>query len=407
MHSGQDRIPPCPLLGTTRVTQTSYHDDIRYSTVFEGVYMRTTTGQSLNALSGELLRFIAKSGENVVISPACLYLALAMLSDLTEGNTKSQINDTLGNDGEMAYTALALQNIATPKHGCRDFRYSIGASLWLNESLALNDAYPEKAPVVPSELQRVKMGAEETHKQMSTWLSENTGRLFKKPPETHGEERLIALCALYLKDAWSKDFFIDECHVFTNADSSQTEAEFIESNDHYHLLERNNSLTFASKLTSGCSMIVSLPPIGMSADSYVASGDAWANIQRYLQEEASLPYERCEIHMPKFDISSERVRLNEALGDLGITDLFSVDADFSPLTSEQLMVDEVIQNTRLRINEDGLEGASYVIAVAIAGALFETSKPRQIFVNRPFVVCVVSPDNYPLFVGVVNSCKRK
>ncbi len=368
--------------------------------------MHTTTGQSLNALSGELLRFVAKSGENAIISPACLYLALAMLSDLTNGDTKSQINDVLGNDGEMAYTALALKDITAPKHGCRGFRYSIGASLWLNESVALNDAYPEKAPTVPSELQRVKMGTDKTNKQMSTWLSDNTGRLFKKAPETHGEEKLIALCALYLKDAWSKDFSIDERHVFTNADSSQTEAEFIESCDDYRLLERNNSLTFASRLTSGCSMIVSVPPIGMSAESYVANGDAWANIQRYLQEEDSLPFIECDIHMPKFDISSNGVRLNEALNDLGITSLFSTDADFSPLTPEQLVIDEVIQNTRLRINEDGLEGASYVIAIAFTGALFETSKPRQILVNRPFVVSVVSPDNYPLFVGVVNSCKN-
>ena len=70
------------------------------------------------------------------------------------------------------------------------------------------------------------------------------------------------------------------------------------------------------------------------------------------------------------------------------------------------MVDDIFQSTRLSIDEEGLEGASYVAIVFCGCALPENPpEPREIIVDRPFAVSVFTRSKKPLFVGAVTSPK--
>lgn len=372
--------------------------------------MFVKAGKSLNAFSQELLKLIAESDENAVISPACLYKALYVLSDITRGKTRAQINKVRGNIFEAAQTGVDLEFIKPPyyDYDSSKFDYYIGASLWINKTVKTKEDLTQGKEICSATIKQVAMGTEEASTQINNWLLNKTGGLINGSPETHEYQSLIILCVLYFKDAWRKHFSDDEPLMFANADKTQSETNYIKNKSDYRLLETNGSLTFESELLfSRCSMIVSLPQKDVPVSAYVSSGDAWGNIQNFLHSREYLTPELCELHLPKFDITSENVDLRSALKALGITKLFERGARFTPITHEDLYVDEFAQNTRLKIDKIGLEGTSYVDVIACRGLPpKEPPKPRQIFVNRPFVVSVVSPDNYPLFVGVVNSCKN-
>lgn len=361
---------------------------------------------ALGDLSGLLLKRLVKEGSNPVISPSCLYQMLAMLADISSGETRDQIISVLGGGERMRSTLDAILEIEVPDYGCMDFSYSSGASLWLDEGVCGNDGFSETERLIPLKLERVSLGSESAHVSMSEWLSDNTGGIFDSAPGSREGDLLVGLTAMHLKDSWRNDFEEEGKRDFTLDDGTKVSADFMLGWDEYDLLERNGSLTLSKDLSSGCFMVVSIPPIGTSLESYIESGDAWANMDSCASGEYTKEWRECRVHMPKFDLSSDSIDLVGALKGLGISRAFEPDADFSPLSKDALMVDSVLQSTRLSIDEEGLEGASYV-AVVFCGCLppEDPPEPREIVIDRPFAVSVFTKTKNPLFVGAVTCPK--
>lgn len=367
---------------------------------------RTSRTGALGDLSGLLLNMLAKEGANPVISPSCLYQMLAMLADISSGETRDQIISVLGEAEEVRTTLDALSGMDAPNYGCKDFHYSSGASLWLDDSVHASDGFDGAGRMIPLRLERISLGSESAHTSMSEWLSDNTGGIFVSAPSTREGDLLVGLTTMHLKDSWNNDFEEEGQREFTLDDGVKTTADFMLGWDEYDLLERNGSLTLSKTLSSGCFLVVSLPPAGTTLKSYIASGDAWANMESYASGEYTEKWLECRVHMPRFDLSSDGVDLVGALKDMGISRVFEPDADFSPLSTDALMVDSVLQSTHLGIDEEGLEGASYV-AVLLCGGLppEDPPKPRDIVIDRPFAVSVFTRSKEPLFVGAVTCPK--
>lgn len=361
---------------------------------------------ALENLSGLLLERVIKNGANPVISPSCLYQMLAMLADISSGETRDQIASVLGNGEELRSTLDAISEIDAPDYGCKDFHYSSGASLWLDESVRANADFNDAGRMIPLSLERVSLGSENAHMSMSEWLLTHTGGIFDSAPSTREGDLLVGLTTMHLKDSWNNDFEEEGQREFTLDDGAKTTADFMLGWDEYDLLERNGSLTLSKTLSSGCFLVVSVPPVGTTLESYIGSGDAWANMESYASGECTEKWRECRVHMPKFDLSSDNVDLIGALKGLGIGRAFEPDADFSPLSKDTLMIDSVLQSTRLSIDEEGLEGASYV-AVVLCGCAppEDPPEPREIVIDRPFAVSVFTRSKKPLFVGAVTCPK--
>ena len=80
---------------------------------------------------------------------------------------------------------------------------------------------------------------------------------------------------------------------------------------------------------------------------------------------------------------------------------FSPEAEFDEITDCPLMLNQVIQNSVLKLDPFGVEGAAYTMCIAVAGippSLF--AKPVKVVFNRPFAFALFSNTGAPLFVGV-------
>ena len=113
--------------------------------------------------------------------------------------------------------------------------------------------------------------------------------------------------------------------------------------------------------------------------------------------------------VPKFDVSAE-VEMTEGLRSMGITDIFDYTvSDFTPLTRDEAMeemgvwLSQAKQATRVLIDEQGCEAATYIKFQFGAGAGAPPTDEVDFVLDRPFLFAVTNSTNgLPLFVGIVN-----
>ena len=68
------------------------------------------------------------------------------------------------------------------------------------------------------------------------------------------------------------------------------------------------------------------------------------------------------------------------------------------------MLAGVMQAARVKVDEDGVEGAAYTEAIVdLECAEAPGAKPVEMCLDRPFVFVVATSDGIPLFVGTVQS----
>lgn len=364
---------------------------------------RNESSGGLNRLAGRLFKTIADIPGNAVVSPSCLFQTLSLAAAVTGGDTRAQIVDALGGEDPMRSELSSVSEIGEPEYGCKNFHYSTGASIWLDESLEANDpGLAEKGFPIACDVERIAMDSEDAKTRMSEWLSGCTGGLYSEAPDMSPDTLAALVGAMHLRDSWSDGFEEDTPRIFQPDFGDAVMADFMLGWDNYDVLDSEGAVTLSKDLTSGCKMYMTLPPTGCSLRDYVASGSAWRNISSNIAGKSTEPYRECKLYLPRFELTSDGVNLKRFLMEAGVTRLFEPGADFSPISPDDLMVDDVIQNTRLKIDEEGLEGASYALMCVCAGALPEDApEPREIVFDRPFAVAVASPDGLPLFVGTV------
>lgn len=359
----------------------------------------------LGSLADSMLKEISKSERNATISPSCLYQAICLLSDITAGSTRKETLDSLGGEATARRLFHSISHIEGPREdwGCKDFRYSTGASIWLSDTVTRNAALDSKQErLVPVALEQVEMGTEEAKAEMGRWLSANTGGIYDEGPDTDASMKLVALSAMHLKDAWDHSFDEDESHAFAVDNKGSSVIDFMRDWEEHSALTREGSVTVSKNLTSGINLVVTMPPVGTPLKDYVQSGAAWQNIQDFSAGHRDTDDGIYNLHMPKFNLTSDGLDITSLVRKSGITEAFMPSADFSPITTDDLMVEKFIQNTRLEIDEEGLEGASYVMMVAVGcAAIFDSPEPDDIYIDRSFAVSVISTDGIPLFVGAV------
>ena len=369
----------------------------------KGIWSRCKEDAGLNDLAGDLLKMLAGTPSNSVVSPSCLFQALSLAAAVTAGDTKSQIIRVLGGEAAVRSVLSSVSDIEAPKYGCENFHYSTGASIWLGAGVRAENLGPIVGDFpVACVVERVEMGSAEAREKMGAWLSENTRGIYSQAPELDARTLAALMGAMHLRDSWSRAFKKDGLRTFKRDNGTEERAEFMLGRGRYDVLDAEGSVTLSKGLASGCRMYASLPPAGCSLKDYVSSGRAWRNIVANIEGECTESYRECNVRLPRFELASDGVDLKRFLMASGVTRLFEPDADFSPLSPDPLMADSVIQNTRLKIDEEGLEGASYVI-MGMVGAAPPTNppEPREIVFDRPFAIAVTSPDGAPLFVGTV------
>jgi serine protease inhibitor len=107
--------------------------------------------------------------------------------------------------------------------------------------------------------------------------------------------------------------------------------------------------------------------------------------------------------LPKFKIDYSS-KLNDSLKTLGMADAFTRQADFSAMSTNQLLITDVTHKTILEVDETGTEAAAVTsIEMVTTSAPILPENPFNLVVDRPFFVAIVDQQTgLPFFMGQIS-----
>ena len=344
---------------------------------------------------------IFNSGENTVYSPISLYVALGMLTELTDGQTRQQVMDLLdAADGEALRQQIRKLWVSVYQDG--DAVCRLANAAFLRESADVKQtAMDMLAQWYYASSYRLPMGTAEADEAIAGWLDQQTGGLLSEETgeiRTEPEDLLRLYNTIYYKAGWREPFESSqtETDTFTAADGSKQQADFLHKRDEGSY-RKDEGYTAAPMALRYGQMVFVLPEEGVTPESLLQR-------QGFLSELAG-DYDRAERvwSVPKFDVKST-VDLKGALQALGVTDAFNeVKADLTPLTDDDAVVTSVMQAARVKIDEEGVEAAAYTEIVADNTAVMEPPPVVEMNLNRPFLFVIFDGNHVPLFVGTVQT----
>lgn len=371
---------------------------------------------SYDYLKATIEEFLAGSdGENKLYSPTNIYLALAMLAEISDGESRQQILDLLGES--------SIENLRSQAHAiwysnyCDDGMTTsiLANSLWLNNSAEYKaDALNTLAEYYYASSFSGEMGSDDYNKQIQIWLNEQTGGLLEDMTETTelDASTVIALYStLYFNAQWTDSFsesktFEGDFHAPTGIETCDFMNQRIEYADYYEA----NAFSVLHKEFDGLgSMDFILPDENIFVDDVLKSDEFFDFITAdgaWYQGESIYGAESVNVNLsvPKFDISS-KTDITTSLKNMGVTDCFdSTAADFTPLLPDEegAFISTVNHGVRVAIDEDGVVGAAY-IELILDGSV-QQSPPKEVdfTLDRPFIFIINGANELPLFIGIVN-----
>lgn len=349
----------------------------------------------------------ATAGQNRVISPLNIYLALAMLTETTDTTSRAALLELLGADSIEVLRQRVASTWITNYIDDGRLTSRLAASLWLRDGMTYRtETLEQLAKHHYAESYAGKMGSPELDNALRSWLNENTGDLLTEQANqvSLDPETVMALATtIYYKASWGSEFNASRTadDTFHAADGDQT-APFMHRSavDSYYWGEGFGAVT--QELGDGRMWLI-LPDEGMTPDELIAKGDIftmtqsnWPNTKRLV----------INLALPKFDVVSD-MDLSAGLAKLGLGELFDpTRADFSPITDEvdDIAISQAKHAARVKIDEEGCEAAAYTL-IAMAGSAMPPKDEMDFTLDRPFIFIITSQDNATLFAGVVESLK--
>lgn len=361
----------------------------------------------LTSFFGETITaYMTGATENRVWSPVNAYIVLAMLAEVTEGNSRTQILELLN--------TADLDTLRTQVEAVWETLYkddgneicTLANSLWLDKDVEYvqeamdNVAYYHYADIYQTDLSSSKAG-----KALRAWLSNNTGGLLKDktgsasfPPEAV----LTLASTVYLQSKWANEFSSgnNTTGIF-HAPGGDVEVTYMNKKESQMNYYWGGSFgAVALGLKNGTRMWFFLPDEDKTVDDILSGGE-------YLEllgasETENCKYMKVNLSVPKFDISSS-ADLSGMLQSMGVTDVFDLGAaDFTAITADSpVYVTAVNQAARVVIDEQGVKAASY-IEIPGAGAAAPPEEIIDFILDRPFLFIIADYNGIPVFTGVVN-----
>lgn len=378
-------------------------------------HRRTTRENAVVSLSSFFTEasaeFLAsQSNENALWSPLNAYIGLAMLAEITDGDSRKEILDLFGVED---VETLRRQVSAVWESVYEDDGNEISTlanSLWLEDGLNYNqDTMNNLAYHYYASVYQTDLGSDSANKAIGNWLNKNTGGLLKNSTDKIdlSPETVLALYStLFFQAKWGDEFNsknnTDGVFHGVNGDTNVTYMNKKLCQMYYYWHDDFSAVGLTLK--NGSTMWFILPDEGKTTADVLSDGTYGEMISSGNREDGwkNKKYMKVNFSVPKFDVSST-VNLKDGLNRMGVTKVFDMNSsDFTAITSDApVYVAAVNQSARVEIDEKGVKAATY-IELPGAGAAQPPEEIIDFVLERPFVF-VISKDNLPLFTGVVNN----
>lgn len=390
----------------------------KYEWVYRGDEMKTVTDNLDDFFAQSMALTLSGAGaENQTYSPANLYMALSVVAELTEGDTRQQILDA----ADCATIEQLRWQTNTLWNACyldEKDQTLLANSVWLGEDLNyVQKTMDTLAKNYYTSVYRGDFGSEKTNKAITAWLDDQTGGLLKnhtKNIELSPETVLAVYSTVFFRAMWTENSEFNPSRNTPgtfHAPGGDRDVTFMNKKEHqtyYYWGEDYGAVSLGLK--DGSDMWFILPDESKTVDDVLGAGeyaDMLLGVPGWEMPENG-KYMKVNLSVPKFDIEASG-DLKEDVQAMGITHIFDPGkSDFSASVTVDpgsfppfVYLGAVNQATRVAIDEEGVTAASY-IELPAPGAAAPPEEIIDFVLDRPFIFVITNRYGIPLFAGVVN-----
>ena len=352
--------------------------------------------QKVNASPGE--------PKNTMISPMSISLALAMLYNGTDGNTKKQMEDVLHKSGltpddiNQSYKDLVS---ALSSHDPK-VELAISNAIFYRNSFAVkSDFITTNQNYYQAEVEGLDFTkTAETLDRVNGWVNTETkGKIDKIISQVNQEDIMYILNAIYFNGEWQYRFDPKETTnmPFTKEDNQVIQVPTMSIENPFNYYSHQSFQMLEMHYGSGkYSMLIFVPASGKNINAVISLLTA-ENVNEWVQK---MTEQKKKVFLPKFEFKFDDSLVGE-LSALGMTDAFNdAKANLTGISdAAKLVVSQVMHKSYIKVDERGTEAA------AVTGITIGTTSigPDNSFrADHPFVFAIREKDTRSiLFIGKV------
>ncbi|MGN1000286.1 MAG: serpin family protein [Faecousia sp.] len=345
-------------------------------------------------------------GENTLVSPLSVMLALSMTANGADGDTRAEMEAVLGMP--VADLNRYLYSYVNQLPSTDTAKLSIANSIWFRnqeDRLQVNrdflqcnaDYYGADAFAAPFDAS--------TLRDINGWVKEHTDGMIDKILEEISDDAVLYLINALVFDAKWESPYTDTTMVYSGtftALDGQKQTVSMMNQQEFGYLSDGKACGFVKNYAGGDYKFVALlPNEEIPLSEYVASLTADGVME--LLQNVKAAFVNAAIPQFSYDYSIE---LNDILKDLGMPSAFSGSrADFGKMATSSLgnlYIGQVLHKTHITVDTQGTKAAAVteVEMMDECGLMHEYT----VILNRPFLYMIVdSATNLPVFIGTVNS----
>lgn len=334
---------------------------------------------------------VTEPGENIVVSPYSAGVALSMVAEGAEGQTRTEFDNALNG---CLFKAVDLGNNDT-------VTVKSANSVWITDNFSVRNRFVDLLEKdFDAEVVNLNFADPATVRAINNWCSENTeGKIAEIVDRLNPDTVMLLINALYFNAPWADAFPEDNTRdgVF-HSFSGDVQVPMMAKMDRMNYAEYQGAQMVELPYAGGrYAMYVVLPPEGMSPDKMIA----YVNEGLYDQAMSMMTAEKVRLTMPKLKLETTMI-LNKALQNMGIRTAFTSAADFKGIAQMgPLVLDQVKQKCYIDVSEKGTEAA----AVTSIGVRLTAVRPETVYtmnVDRPYIFFIADRTNCNiLFAGRV------
>lgn len=347
-----------------------------------------------------------ESEESYMVSPFSVKIALLLLANGAEGETKAEILDLLGVDDLSAYNE-EMKTLAGKYAMSKSFTLNTANSVWMNKDNTnqnFSDIYKETVSNYYN-AEVMKTDNKTAVKTVNDWVSDKTNGKIKsliQKPDFYA----LLVNAVYFKASWQNEFNKGATYKDTfHGKAGDREEDFMRRTGYMNVFYNNGlkilELPYKNRVeeTDENGMFKGAYREDINISMYILMGDDRIVDADALISDEELKSTYVSLYLPKFETETT-LNLTDILKSMGMKVSFTEAADLTKMCdSGNMQVTDGIHKTYIKVDEKGTEAAA--VTGMMAGATSaKPPVPIEFKFDKPFTYVIKDKTSGEvLFIG--------
>lgn len=338
---------------------------------------------------------------NTVYSPYGMSVILSMLAECTAGGTRDEIVKSFGVDDAAqlsAETATLYQSLYrdSEEYLCRAIQ-----SVWIDSSVSYNkNVLNALAENEYAHSYSMPFDSGRAASAVSNWFADNTQNKRRISVPFVPENKLMFASGFEFRSEWQETFVKEQTYegVFTGTSITGNCTYMNKVAAAVPYLQTEEATSSLIRLSGGSSLVLILPQEETGLDAILSDS---ALLQNIVSGTLHAQKTSVEFSVPKVSFE-ETIDISSVCRQMGITSVFDeAKADFSALSSDEgVFAGQIAESVYMDLNENGEASVGKQAYGTASGAI------QSLTLDRPFCFAVVSENEVPLLIGVVENAMQ-